>query len=359
MQDPVQENLLFLGTDQGLWYSLDYGDSWTRFDAGYPHVSTIDLKIHPREHDLVIGTFGRAAYILDDIRPFREIAKEGEEMLQDSFAVFPAPDAYQWEYRSYQGTRFYAQGQFQGQDRPDGALLTYWVRPGGPSEELDSDTVDVQQITKYTYIAPEIKEDIPARETGSPEKAYLDQDDEIDPIAAPKEKVKFQIIDMQGDTIRTYTEKPQWGMNRTTWNMRRDGIEYPSRRERKDDANVPSGLPVEPGTYRILMTYGNHTDETIVTVEADPRIDYAGASTRYAARDRLMAEFEDKVAEVAAAFTRLRDARESVKRTDELAKDAPRSRKGQPEQRRQVHHQGARPPRRDLHRACRPQGHPA
>ena len=133
VQDPVQENLLFLGTDQGLWYSLDYGDSWTRFDADYPHVSTIDLKIHPREHDLIIGTFGRAAYIIDDIRPFRELAKRGPEMLQDSFAVFPAPDAYQWEYRSYQGTRFYAQGQFQGEDRPYGALLTYWVRPGGPS----------------------------------------------------------------------------------------------------------------------------------------------------------------------------------------------------------------------------------
>ena len=61
VQDPVQENLLFLGTDQGLWYSLNYGGSWTRFDADYPHVSTIDLKIHPREHDLIVGTFGRGA----------------------------------------------------------------------------------------------------------------------------------------------------------------------------------------------------------------------------------------------------------------------------------------------------------
>ena len=326
VQDPVQENLLFLGTDQGLWYSLDYGDSWTRFDADYPHVSTIDLKIHPREHDLIVGTFGRALYIMDDIRPFRELAKRGPEMLQDSFAVFPAPDAYQWEYRSYQGTRFYAQGQFQGEDRPYGALLTYWVRPGGPADTTttDPDSVDVGRLTKFSMIAPEIKEDIPARETGSAEQAYADQDEEIETIAPPKEKVKFQIIDVQsGDTIRTYTEKPQWGMNRTSWNMRADGTEMPSRREREEDADIPSGMPVVPGTYRVVMTYGNHSDSTTVTVGADPREDYRG-SGRYIQRDALTAELETEIARVKTAFDRLQEARKSIKRVDGLLGDAPK-----------------------------------
>ncbi|MBB4079564.1 photosystem II stability/assembly factor-like uncharacterized protein [Lewinella aquimaris] len=323
VQDLVEPNLLFLGTDQGLWYSLDYGDSWTRFDADYPHVSTIDLKIHPREHDLIIGTFGRAAYILDDIRPFREMARQGQEVLQDSFYVFPAPDAYQWETRSYQGTRFYAQGQFQGEDRPSGAMLTFWVRPGGPSAQ--SDTVDVSQLTEYSLIAPEIKEDIPGRETGDPEDAYRNQDDEIDPIDPPKEKVKIQVIDVQtGDTIRTYTHQPQWGMNRTGWNMRRDGINYPSRREVKEDADTPSGLPVVPGTYRILMTYGNHSGETIVTVQADPRDHYAG-STRYAERDRMYAELETEVEKVRDAFDRLQEARKSITRVEGAMADAPKA----------------------------------
>ncbi|MCP9236983.1 hypothetical protein [Lewinella sp. JB7] len=323
VQDLVEPNLLFLGTDQGLWYSLDYGDNWTRFDADYPHVSTIDLKIHPREHDLIIGTFGRAAYILDDIRPFREMARRGQEILRDSFYVFPAPDAYQWETRSYQGTRFYAQGQFQGEDRPGGSLLTFWVRPGGPSAAPD--TVDVSQLTKYSLIAPEIKEDIPGRETGDPEDAYRNQDDEIDPIDPPKEKVKIQVIDVQtGDTIRTFTHKPQWGMNRMSWNMRRDGINYPSRREVKEDADTPSGLPVVPGTYRILMTYGNHTDETIVTVQADPRDHYTG-STRYAERDRMYAELETEVKKVGDAFDRLQNARKSITRVEGAMADAPKA----------------------------------
>ncbi|NJB87093.1 photosystem II stability/assembly factor-like uncharacterized protein [Lewinella marina] len=325
VQDPVQENLLFLGTDQGLWYSLDYGDSWTRFDAGFPHVSTRDLKIHPREHDLIIATFGRAAWILDDIRPFREMAREGAEILQDSFRLFPAPDAYAWETRSYQGTRFYAQGQFQGEDRPGGAMLTYWVRPGGPGEMVDPDSVDVSQLTRFSIIDPEIKEDIPGRETGSLRKAFANPDDEVDPIPAPKEKVKIQVIDVQtGDTIRTYTEKPRWGMNRTSWNLRRDGVETPSRRERKEDADALNGISVTPGTYRILMTYGDHTGETLVTLHADPRDDYQG-SARYAARDRMYAELEAEVNQVTAAWNRLQEARKSLKRVEDAASNAPKA----------------------------------
>ncbi|WP_116127161.1 WD40/YVTN/BNR-like repeat-containing protein [Lewinella sp. IMCC34183] len=325
VQDPVQDNLLFLGTDQGLWYSLDYGDSWTRFDAGFPHVSTRDLKIHPREHDLIIATFGRALWILDDIRPFREMAREGAGILQDSFHVFQAPDAYDWNYRSYQGTRFYAQGQFQGDDRRGGAMLTYWVRPGGPSELVNPDSVDVSQLTRFSVIDPEIKEDIPVRETGSPEQAFANQDDEIESIPAPKEKVKFQVIDVQtGDTIRTYTERPRWGFNRTSWNLRRDGVETPSRRERRDDADTPNGIGVTPGTYRILMTYGDHTDETIVTLQADPRDRYQG-SGRYARRNAMYEQLEAGMTRVTAAWDRLQEARKSLKRVEESTATAPKA----------------------------------
>ncbi len=326
VQDPVEPKLLFLGTDQGLWYSLDYGDRWTRFDANYPHVSTIDLKIHPREHDLIIATFGRAFYILDDIRPFREMAQASTDVLQDSFHVFPAPDAYAWETRSYQGSRFYAQGNFQGDDRPSGAMLTYWVRPGGPSATLDPDSVDLSRLMSYSSgLPPEIREDVPARETGDPERAFVNQREETDPIAAPKEKVKFQVIDVQsGDTIRTFTQQPRWGMNRTSWNLRRDGVEMPSRRERKEDADPPTGMSVVPGTYRILMTYGNHADGTTVTVVADPRDAYSG-SARYARRDAMYRQLEDEVTGVTTAFNRLQEARKSITRVEGVAANAPKA----------------------------------
>ena len=330
VQDPVEPNLLFLGTDQGLWISYDKGSSWTRHDAGYPHVSTRDLKIHPREHDLIIGTFGRAAWILDDIRPFRALAKAGTDLLRDTLAVFPAPDAYQWSRRSYQGTRFYAQGQFQGEDRRDGALLTYWILPQtadttassarSPNKEAGERKTDVARLLRYSAV-----EDIPGRENargGLPENPNASTDDDPNPRAANKQKIKIQVVNTQtSDTIRTYRTTPRYGMNRTSWNLRRDGISYPSRRERKADADAPSGARVLPGVYEVIMTFGNHVGTTMVTVHADPR--EKQAPNAFAERERLQAEMDTAVVQLDRSWKELQQAGKAIKRVEGLLKDAP------------------------------------
>ena len=80
---------MFAGTEFGLYVSIDAGANWTKWTNGYPTVSTMDMVIHPREHDLVIGTFGRAAYVLDDIRPLRAMAKEGgNKVMAQKIKVF-------------------------------------------------------------------------------------------------------------------------------------------------------------------------------------------------------------------------------------------------------------------------------
>ena len=76
IQDPIEKKLMFLGTENGLYISLDEAKTWTKWTEGYPTVPTMDLGIHPREHDLVIGTFGRSFYVIDDIRPLRELASK-------------------------------------------------------------------------------------------------------------------------------------------------------------------------------------------------------------------------------------------------------------------------------------------
>ncbi len=78
VEDPLERNLLFLGTDDGLYVSIDAGNNWQKWTQGFPTISVKDLVIQQREHDLVIGTFGRAAWVLDDIRPLRAIAKRPE-----------------------------------------------------------------------------------------------------------------------------------------------------------------------------------------------------------------------------------------------------------------------------------------
>ena len=86
-QDTVNADLLFVGTEMGLWISIDGGEQWARFSGNVPRVSVRDLAIHPRDHDLVIGTHGRGIYILDDISPLRALTAE---VLDSKVALLPS-----------------------------------------------------------------------------------------------------------------------------------------------------------------------------------------------------------------------------------------------------------------------------
>ena len=144
VQDPEAPNLLFLGTDYGLYVTIDGGDNWNKWDNDYPSVPTRDLKIHPRELDLVVGTFGRAAWVLDDIRPLREMAQTNGKVLDQKLRLFTAPHAYLHDFRSYDGVRFTADGHFIGQNAAQGALLTVWLKKEKketkPKTETEGDT---------------------------------------------------------------------------------------------------------------------------------------------------------------------------------------------------------------------------
>ena len=278
VQDPLAENHLWLGTDHGLFYSHNYGKEWHKYDQGFPTVPIRDLKIHPREHDLIIGTFGRALWILDDIRPFRALAQDNGAALKDSFHLFPAPDAYLASRRSYQGIRFVAQGDFSGENRDRGAQFTYWIIPEKSKKE----------------------------------------DEKPEP---PKEKVKIQVVDMAGDTIRTYTRKPgHWGMNKTSWNLSRDGIDFPSRSDSKDDADANSGPQVIPGTYRIVMTYGKQQQHTVITVHPDPRRSFTAGT--YDQRETYQARMDTTITRVTKSWDRLKEARKSIDRVKGLLANA-------------------------------------
>ncbi len=73
MQDHVNPNLLFLGTEYGVYVSLNQGEKWHKFSNGLPTISIRDLAIQKRENDLVLATFGRSFYVMDDYSPLRDI----------------------------------------------------------------------------------------------------------------------------------------------------------------------------------------------------------------------------------------------------------------------------------------------
>src|SRR5205085_9587289 len=125
LQDPIEPNLLFAGTEHGLWISFDNGSTFEQFKNGYPPVSTYDLAIQEREADLVIATFGRALWVLDDIRPLRKLAA-GSGSLSKKLTVFAAPDAYQSQYRAAPGYEWSVMGLWDAANRSRGAEIGYF-----------------------------------------------------------------------------------------------------------------------------------------------------------------------------------------------------------------------------------------
>jgi photosystem II stability/assembly factor-like uncharacterized protein len=245
VQDPEVPSLLWLGTDYGLYVSMDSGINWTKWNNDFPSVPVRDLKIHPREHDLIVGTFGRAAWVLDDTRPIRRIAESKGAVLKDTFHLLSATDGYLANYRSYDGEHFPADAHFSGKNRSPYTLLTVWTKPEEKKENSEK----------------KAKEDKPSEK-------------EVNKGRKKGKKVTVTVLDAQGDTIRTFSEKVKPGVYRFNWNLRSDGVQYPSRRERKADEDTPSGYRVLPGMYKLVLTYGDFVDSAEVEVFSDPRLDY-------------------------------------------------------------------------------------
>ena len=292
VQDPEEENLEFVGTELGLYVSIDKGKTWTKWTNGYPTVSTYDMVIHPREHDLVIGTFGRSFWVLDDIRPLRELARNGAAELDKAINVYPAPDAYLAEWRQAAGTRFSADGMYSGDNRPSGARLTYSVNSEALPKKDEEKEVDSEEDT-----------------------------------SKKKEKVKVEIFNATGDKIRTLEETPeQDGINRMTWGLERKGVQNPSRSKPRPSDSEPGGREVLPGTYKVKFTYGDFSDSTMVTVKADPRIEMPMSALRAAADMR--SELDSLRSKLADATVLLAEAKEIVEFNEKLVENDKRGEAG-------------------------------
>lgn len=223
VQDPVEENLLFAGTDYGLYFSIDKGANWTKWTNGYPSVPTRDLKIHPREHDLIIGTFGRSLWVMDDILPFRALAQTSGKVLEEPIHAFDAKHAYMVEgVRSVDGARFIANAEYDAPNKTYAPILRLWIQPDSVAEKS-------------------------------------------------KKKIKIEIKDASGELIRTFTRSARKGINNIYWNMSMDGTRFISRRPVRKDSDLPSGMRVAPGTYEVVFTYSNMKDSSTIELKADPR----------------------------------------------------------------------------------------
>jgi photosystem II stability/assembly factor-like uncharacterized protein len=274
IQDPVEPNLIFAGTEQGLWVSLDNGSTFEQWKNGYPSVSTYDLAIQEREADLVIATFGRAIYVLDDIRPLRKLAAT-KGITTAKLIVFPAPDAYQASYKSAPGYDWSTWGLWDAENRPRGAALSYYVLPTGNP----GDTATKRPRSDSVWV---------------------------------------RIYDAKNENIRTLRWKADTGMNRAYWNMDEKGFRFPGSARPSAGSVEPSGNQVLPGKYKVVFTAGSISDSTYINIKDDPRTGDRN-EVRLAQRS-MQLRLRQSAEKLTEGMDRLADAEEVLQKTEAYIK---------------------------------------
>ena len=291
-QDPVKEDLLYLGTEFGLYVSLDGGSSWMPWTHGVPTVSVMDLVVHPREHDLVMGTHGRSLLVLDDVRALRTLS---EAAMQEPVHLFEIPPAQQYRVKQTAGPRFPGHEEFRGENRPYGAIVTYALNAEGlPHPDPEKEKLRKEQERKAGKAKP------PAGEPG-----------ESKPGAQPEKKgpqAKITVCDAQGRVVRTLEAPATQGVNRAVWDLRRDAFEAPPREE--PAFREPRGTEVLPGDYEATVAFGGHEAKGRVLVLPDPRFAIPQADRQ--AKEQAVLRAGSLLELVAEAVKRIQQARSEV-----------------------------------------------
>jgi len=244
-EDPVKKDLLYLGTEFGLYVSFDGGRAWRKWTEGLPTVPVTDLIVHRFEHDLIIGTHGRGIYILDDIRPLRALS---DEIASAPLHLFPVADAEQYHFAPNSGPYLFpGDGLFRGRSRPYGALLTY---------VLNGKDLQPAKAEENEDAPPEKKDDKKKEE----------------------QKLDIEIIDAAGKPVRTLKAPMKLGINRIAWDLRREKYEVPRypldperAKEREREERERTGIQVLPGRYTARIRYAGRTETASFEVKPDPR----------------------------------------------------------------------------------------
>jgi len=140
-EDLVNKNLLFAGTEFGLFLSIDGGAHWAQFKGELPNVAVRDIAIHPRESDLLVATHGRGIYILDDLTPIRALTPE---ILAKDFVILPARASVLNLAASEQ--RFDGDAEFMGRTPPEAASIVYYQKKRHIFGDLKVDIYDDKGI---------------------------------------------------------------------------------------------------------------------------------------------------------------------------------------------------------------------
>ena len=196
VQDHVDPNLLFLATEYGLYFSNNQGDKWTKFSTGLPTISIRDLAIQKRENDLVVATFGRGFYILDDYSPLRKLNQKNS----NEHLLFDVKEALQYN-PIRPGTSSQGSSYFQSKNPPYGAVFTYNL----PKSYKSLKSLRSQEEKELDKLNKDV-----------PFPGWENLDKEINEI---KSKIILEVRDEKGDLVDRINGSTKKGINRISWNL--------------------------------------------------------------------------------------------------------------------------------------------
>ena len=234
-EDHIDPNLLFVGTEFGLFFSLDGGAYWKQIKAGLPTIAVRDLAIQERENDLVLGTFGRGFYVLDDYSALRNI---NQRNMQQEAQIFPIKDGLMFIQGSRIGGNdkgFQGENYFTTPNPPVGVTFTYFLK-----ESIN--TLENKRKKKEAKLRNEGKDvSYPSFEDFRKEKEEK------------KPHLIFTISDKSGNIIRRLSKPARAGVNRLTWDYKMFSA-GPINDSDAKKGFPSSGAYVAPGEYTVTMS---------------------------------------------------------------------------------------------------------
>ena len=282
-EDHVDPNLLFIGTEFGLYFSMDAGEHWKRLSS-LPTIAVRDLEIQRRENDLVIGTFGRSIYILDDYTPLRA---DHRSLLDADAAIFPVKDALRYVEANRLGGRtgrgFRGAGFYTAENPPFGAVFTYYLK-------------DKLQTRREKRKEAEKDAEKAGKTPAYPSIGDLRMEDEEQ---APQ--ILLVVRDAQGEVVRRIPGARSDGVHRAVWDLRYPSSQ-PVRLGRGEELppwmQAPSGYLALPGTYTVAVEKVVDGVTSALTEPVEFQVVPLDVATFTAEDQQAVLEFRRKVADL-------------------------------------------------------------
>ncbi|HYW33372.1 MAG TPA: glycosyl hydrolase [Gemmatimonas sp.] len=288
-EDPARKGLLFVGTEIGVWVSLNDGAKWEPIQLNLPRASVRDLRV--KDNDVVVGTHGRAFWVLDDISSIRQMH---DSVTAKRVHLFQPATAYR-----YAGGR--GGGRGTGENPYDGVLVDYWFKDK-PTDKVTIEFIDARGMVMRAF---------------SSRSASVDS---TTPRPAPEDSArKVARADSLAYFAADSIVSTRAGSNRFFWNLR-----YPEAKRVRNvvnDMGTFAGPTVVPDNYRVRLIVGRDTMTRSFTVKLDPRLDATTADL--AQQFELGMKVQGRINQIGEAFARIEDIQKQIDtRVDQSAEQA-------------------------------------